>query len=279
MSNDTAAAGVTTLRTLRSPVPAAPAEQRAPVRAGFFDADGFELVQRVSKAFASSTLVPKEYQGNIPNCMIALNLAQRLNADALMVMQNLYIVHGRPGWSAQFLIATFNQNGKFSAIRYEFFGTRGKDDWGCRAWAIERDSGEKIVGADVTIALAKAEGWEGKSGSKWKTMPQQMLMYRAASWMIRTHAPEIAMGLPTADELADTYDAQRDQSGAYSVTTDDLRDAQRAMDAAVTQDTQPALTDDRAVQAEAAIPQKTAQAEKVAVYDPPADDAGGMSLD
>lgn len=261
MSTDPAA--VATLRTLRAPAaiaPASTAEPRFQVRAGFFDADGFELMQRVSKAFAASTLVPKEYQGNIPNCMIALNLAQRLGADALMVMQNLYIVHGRPGWSAQFLIATFNQNGRFSAIRYEFFGTRGKEDWGCRAWAIERDSGEKIVGADVSIDLARAEGWDSKSGSKWRTMPQQMLMYRAASWMIRTHAPEIAMGLPTADELADTYDAKRDTFGTYAVTTDDLRAAQQAMEDDAPQP--PAVTDARAEQEARRVPQETAAHER-----------------
>jgi hypothetical protein len=199
-----------------------PREASMPVvRASFFDLQGFELMQRVSKAFAASTLVPKEYQGNLSNCMIALNLAERLKADALMVMQNLYIVHGRPGWSAQFLIATFNQCGRFSALRYEFFGKQGTDDWGCRAWAIEKDTGEKIVGADITIALAKKEGWATKSGSKWQSMPQQMLMYRSAAWLVRAYAPEIAMGLPTADELADVVDINAD--GSYTITTESLR--------------------------------------------------------
>lgn len=204
-----------------------PREASMPVvRASFFDLQGFELMQRVSKAFAASTLVPKEYQGNLSNCMIALNLAERLKADALMVMQNLYIVHGRPGWSAQFLIATFNQCGRFSALRYEFFGTKGKDDWGCRAWAIEKDTGEKIVGADIDIALAKKEGWYSKSGSKWQSMPQQMLMYRSAAWLVRAYAPEIAMGLPTADELADVIDVNPD--GSYTISTEELRGADTA---------------------------------------------------
>lgn len=205
----------TNIAELRKPL--APEAQMPIVRAGFFDLQGFELMQRVAKAFASSTLVPQAYQNNIPNCMIALNLAQRLRADELMVMQNLYIVHGRPGWSSQFLIATFNQNGRFTAIRYEFFGEKDTDSWGCRAWAIETSTGEKIVGPDITIGLARKEGWYDKSGSKWKTIPQLMLMYRAAGWTIRVYAPEIAMGLPTAEEIGDTYDAQRDAGGGFSV--------------------------------------------------------------
>ncbi|MEI1276632.1 hypothetical protein V8G45_27580 [Klebsiella pneumoniae] len=186
-----------------------------PVRAGFFDLEGFELLQRVAKAFASSSLVPQQYQNNVANCMIALNLASRLKADELMVMQNLYVVHGRPGWSAKFLIATFNHCGRFTAVKYEFFGEKGTDSWGCRASSIEIASGEKIVGPDVTIQMAKDEGWYGKSGSKWKTIPQLMLMYRSAGWMINTAAPEISMGLPTQEELHDIIDVRPDGTVSF----------------------------------------------------------------
>lgn len=186
---------------------------------GLTTASGFELAQRAAKALSASTLVPKDYQGNLPNCLVALNMANRIGADPLMVMQNLYVVHGRPGWSSQFLIATFNTCGRFSSMRFEFKGTEGKDDWGCRAWAIEKDTNEKIFGSWVDIALAKKEGWEGKSGSKWKTMPQQMLMYRSAAFLVRAYAPELAMGLHTREENEDILlDATPAGNGSYSVT-------------------------------------------------------------
>lgn len=205
---------------------AQPRIENLPVlRAGFDNLQGFELAQRAAKALSASSLVPKEFQGNLPNCMIALELAQRIGASPLMVMQHLYIVHGRPGWSAVFMIASFNQCGRFSAMRYEFVGTEGKDDWGCRAWAVEKSSGERIVGPLITIGLSKKEGWFGKNGSKWQTMPQLMLMYRAASWLVRTHAPEISMGLQTAEELGDTFDAVAGGDGTYAVTTESLRQA------------------------------------------------------
>lgn len=137
-------------------------------------------------------------------------MANRMGADPLMVMQNLYIVYGRPGWSSQFLISTFNTSGKFSALRYEWVGEEGKDSWGCRAWAIEKATGQRLEGSTVTLKIAKEEGWYSKNGSKWKTMPQQMLMYRAASWFIRAYAPELAMGMHTEDEIRDTYDLSKD---------------------------------------------------------------------
>src|SRR5690606_18263302 len=93
--------------------------------AAFLDQKGFELLQRGSRLLASSSLVPKEYQGNIANCFVALNMALRMQADPLMVMQNLHVIQGRPSWSSQFLIATFNTCGRFSALRYEWVGTPG----------------------------------------------------------------------------------------------------------------------------------------------------------
>lgn len=192
------------------------AQPQAHVQVGLTDSQSFELAQRVAKCFSMSSLVPKDYQNNLPNCVIALNMATRMGADPLMVIQNLVVVHGRPTWSAQFLIATFNKCGRFSPLRYEFVGDQGSDDWGCMAKSTELATGEVLTGTLVTIAMAKKEGWFGKNGSKWQTMPQQMLMYRAASWFVRAYAPEIAMGLQTADEMRDTYDMER-QGETYLV--------------------------------------------------------------
>ena len=170
------------------------------------DSQGFELAQRAAKLLSCSNLVPKDYQGNVANCVIALNMAQRIGADPLMVMQNLILIHGKPSWSSIFLIATVNTCGRFSALRYEFFGEKGTDSWGCRALATEKISGEKLVGTDITISIAKKEGWYGKSGSKWQSIPQQMLMYRAGAWWARAYAPELSLGLQTAEEAYDVFE-------------------------------------------------------------------------
>lgn len=189
------------------------------VRADVMDSRGFALLQRIAKAFASSALVPNIYRDNVPNCIIALNLARRLNADELMVMQNLYIVNGNPGWSAKFLIACINTCGRFSSLRYEWRGTPNADEYGCRAWAIEKRTNERLDGVWIDWRLVKAEGWSAKAGSKWKTMPEQMFIYRAASFWERTYAPELSMGLPTTDELGDVIDAREIGAGRFDVDT------------------------------------------------------------
>lgn len=170
----------------------------------------FLHLQRVAAMFAASSLVPETFKGNVPNCSIAINLAHRLGADELMVLQNLYVVHGHPGWSAKFKIAMFNQTGRFTPVKYRFTGTKNTDSWGCIAFCTERESNELIEGPEVTIKIAKDEGWYGRMSrdgkeraSKWPTMPELMLRYRSASWMIDTTAPELTMGLKTVEELED----------------------------------------------------------------------------
>lgn len=193
-----------------SPAPLAvakpPEAADAPGRAisAFSNVTSFETAQRMAKSLAMSTLVPKEYQGNIPNVLIAMELASRIGASVFMVMQSLDVIHGRPAWRAQFLIATVNSSGRFTPIRFQFSGKVGTDEWGCRAVATDRKTGEECTGSLITLRLAKEEGWYSKSGSKWKTMPEQMLMYRAGAFWTRVYAPEIGLGMMTAEEIIDT---------------------------------------------------------------------------
>lgn len=151
------AQAVTSIKDLKSNAAAVRLGDNASA-VGLVDGESFNLAQRIAGMLAQSTLVPKAYQGNIPNCIIALNMAARIGADPMMVMQNLYVVHGNPSWSSQFLIASFNKCGRFSALRYQFVGKEGSDTWGCKAWAIEKETGERLEGALVTISLAKKEG-------------------------------------------------------------------------------------------------------------------------
>ncbi len=191
---------------------------------GFHSGDAFALLQRGATLLASSSMIPKRYQNNVGDCAIVINLAYRMRADILMVAQNLYVVHGTPAWSGQFLIATLNASRRFSALTYKFQGKEGTDDWGCRAVATELATGEKIEGTLITIGLAKKNGWYSKDGSKWQTMPEQMLRYRAAAWFVRAYAPEISMGLMTVEEA---IEMTQDDTGDYvtaEITTETIKE-------------------------------------------------------
>lgn len=199
----------------------------------------FEATQRIAMMYAMSNFIPDSYKYRngqpleqnvvLANCTIALEMATRMQANPLMVMQNLYIVHGQPAFSSKFLIACINASKRFSPLRYEFKGEEGTDEYACRAIAYEANDTkhkEPLEGDWISIRMAKAEGWTSKKGSKWLTMPTQMLRYRAAAFWQRAYCPEISMGLITAEEAQDTfaqtYEEVKQPSATTAIPTDEL---------------------------------------------------------
>lgn len=176
------------------------------IRTGFDTVQGFESLQRVAKVFSISDLVPKEFKGNLGNCVIAVEMSNRMGVNPMAVMQNLYVVHGKPSWSATFIIAGINQCGRFSPLRYEMKGDG--DARSCVAWAYDLETKEKLESPEVSIVMAKKEGWFQKTGSKWQTMPDLMLRYRAATFFGRLYAPDLLMGIRTAEENEDIYSGE-----------------------------------------------------------------------
>jgi hypothetical protein len=169
----------------------------------------FDAAQRMAKALCSSTLVPKEYQGQqgLANSLIALEIAGRMRLSPLVVMQNMTPIHGRPTWSSKFLIATVNASGRFSPLRFVFDAK--EQPTSCYAVATDKATGEVLEGETITLELARKEGWwsrkdrQGNETSKWQTMTGQMLRYRAAAWWSNVYCPEIALGLLTQEEAVD----------------------------------------------------------------------------
>lgn len=168
----------------------------------FGTSDNFIMAGQMAKALSKSTIVPKEYQGNEANAMVAIEIANRLQTSPLMVMQNLNVIQGRPSWSAQFLIAMVNGSGKYDMeLQFDEKTDNEGKPFSCQCWTMR--NGRKITGIIVDMEMAKAEGWVSKNGSKWKTMPQVMLRYRAASFFARMNCPELTLGYYSKDEVLD----------------------------------------------------------------------------
>ena len=183
------------------------------------DKAAFNQLLRASQMLAQSTIVPEIYRGKPQDCFIAAELAARMNTSPIFVMQNLYIVKGKPSWAGQACMAMINACGRFKNPRLVYTGKKGTDERGCHVEAIRMTNGETVVGTEVTILMAKSEGWT--SNSKWRNMPEQMLGYRAASFFARLHCPEALMGLQTYEEVEDV-DASR--GGGAKALTDALRE-------------------------------------------------------
>lgn len=158
---------------------------------------------RTARMLSCSALVPDSYKQSPENCLVAIDIANRMGVSPLMVMQNLYVVKGKPSWSGSFCAAAINGCGRFSPLEYVFTGEQGTPSWGCYATAVRLSNGTRCFSDQITMEMAQAEGWLNKPGSKWKTMPRQMMMYRAAAFFARAHCSDILLGIPTKEEVQD----------------------------------------------------------------------------
>ncbi len=169
----------------------------------FSGIQAFEEAQRIAKALASSTLIPPAFQGQqgFANCLVALEIANRMRISPFLAMQHLHVIHGRPSWSSSFIIAMVNGCGRFSPLRFEISGEG--DSLACYARATDLASEQELKGPTITMAMAKKEGWSTKPGSKWGTMPELMISYRAAAFWGRLYASDLLLGLQTQEEVID----------------------------------------------------------------------------
>lgn len=221
----------------------------------------FETFQRLAKPLSESSFVPAAYKGNLGDCVIAVEIACRLNVFPLTVMQNLCVVKGNPTWKSKFLIACVNTCGRYTTLDYKVKidgkvgpvpakvwerGADGKnhevlrpfaqpdlDNLVCVAVATEKATGKQLVSPPVSLRMAVGEGWYTKDGSKWPTMTELMLRYRAASYWASTFAPEMTMGFRTVEEQEDIEDVEyEDVSASPAGIASSARPTASSVDAA-----------------------------------------------
>jgi len=170
-----------------------------------FDKNCWTLAMNLSK----SDIVPQAYQGKPMNCLIAIEQASRMKCSPLMVMQNLYIVKGKPSWSGQACSMIVNGCGLFENVDLIYTGKEGTDEWGAYVQATRISDGKIIKGTTVDMKMVKAEGWI--SNPKWKSMPQQMLGYRAYTFFARLYCPNALSGFTTEGETEDALTRRREK--------------------------------------------------------------------
>lgn len=174
----------------------------------------FEFMQRQAKMLAASNFVPDQFRNNVADCALIWEMANRLKTDAILVSREIHFIHNKPGFSAKFSLSMLNKSGLIKGrLQFKKTGKAGTDSEGCYAYAFDAQTGNLVEGPEITIGMAKAEGWTGRNGSKWKTLPALMLQYRAVTFFINTLYPEVMQGYQTVEELADIGPQEREVTG------------------------------------------------------------------
>ena len=173
----------------------------------------FNQMLRSAQMLSQTSIIPATYQGKPQDCFVAIEMAGRMGVSPMMVMQNMHVVKGKPSWSGQACTTFINACGRFKNVRHIYTGEKGTDNRGCYVKATRIDDDEEVCGVEVTMQMAKSEGWT--SNSKWKTMPELMLAYRASAFFARVYCPEALMGVQTSEEVLEIAEQK---NGAMELT-------------------------------------------------------------
>lgn len=189
-----------------------------------FTVDAFDHSMRLAEIYASSNMVPQRYQKNLGNVLVAMEIANKFKITPIMAMQHIQVFEdGNLGISSPLIISLINSCGRFELLKFTVTGEG--DAMSCVAWTRHTGVADIIEGPIVSIKMAKEEGWYAAEGSKWPTMPELMLRYRAAAFFSRVHCPDITLGMHSREEVIDIHAVKKTKIAATGsdITVSDLR--------------------------------------------------------
>lgn len=159
---------------------------------------------------AKSTIVPKDYQGNPGNVLVAVQWGLEIGLQPLQAMQNIAVINGRPSLWGDALLALVRGSGLLEYINEEI----GETEAVCTV----KRRGEQPVTRSFSMDDAQKAGLKGKSGP-WTQYPKRMMQMRARAFALRDVFTDVLRGMHIAEESQDEPEMKDVTPRADAATT------------------------------------------------------------
>lgn len=164
---------------------------------------------RFADMLSKSSMVPKDYQGNPANCIIAMQWGMEIGLQPLQAMQNIAVINGRPSIWGDAMLAIVRGSGLLEYIKED------PTPEGC-VCKVKRKGEDEAV-REFTVEDAKKAGLLGKQGP-WQQNPKRMMQMRARAFALRDVFPDVLRGVHVA-EIAQDEPAEKDITAESQDTT------------------------------------------------------------
>lgn len=161
---------------------------------GWLSCQTFDQALKLAETFSKSAMVPKQYQGNAANCLVAMAYGDSLGMAPLQAMQSVAVVNGIPALYGDGMLALVQASPVFDGIEESI-------EDGAAVCTVKR-RGMKPVQRIFTVDDAKRAGLWGKAGP-WQQYPSRMLQMRARSWALRDAFADVLRGIQSVEEVRD----------------------------------------------------------------------------
>lgn len=168
---------------------------------GFAPATLTEAIQ-FSDMLASSSMVPKAYQGKPQDILVCVQWGYEMGLAPMQALQNIAVINGKPSVYGDAAMALVQASPVCEDVE-EYFENEGTPN--PVAVCVAKRKGRKPVTAKFSVEDAKRAGLWGKGGP-WQAYPKRMMQMRARGFALRDAFPDVLKGLITAEEAQDYPD-------------------------------------------------------------------------
>jgi len=165
---------------------------------GFAPANLTEAIQ-FSDLLASSSIVPKAYQGKPQDILVCVQWGYEMGLAPMQALQNIAVINGKPSVYGDAAMALVQASPVCEDVE-EFFENEGTPN--PIAVCVAKRKGRKPVIAKFSVEDAKRAGLWGKQGP-WSAYPKRMMQMRARGFALRDAFPDVLKGMITAEEAQD----------------------------------------------------------------------------
>lgn len=160
-----------------------------------------------AQALAQASLLPKQYQRNPGNVLLAVELGESLGIPPIQAINTVHVIEGKPSASSGLISALVRRAGHTLRVK--------GDDQSATAEIVRSDDPDFTYSVTWDMGRARNAGVTGKDN--WKKYPAAMLKARAITEVARDACQEALMGVQyTPEELGAVVDEEGnvvDQSG------------------------------------------------------------------
>lgn len=188
--------------------------------------ENFDHSMKIAKELSRSDLVPPHFRDKPQNVVIVMSLAHNLGINVPMALQQISVIGGKPCMSSALMISLLN-NAKClnGPLMFKYDGKPASPERSCTAYGIDASTGQKIEGQPFSLAMAQADGYT--RNAKYKSLPDLMLQWRAASFFVRAYYPQVVLGLHSSEELDDVQVAAAAPTGSARERLAQIRETQQ----------------------------------------------------
>ena len=155
-----------------------------------------------AKQISSSSMVPKQYQGNPTNTLIAMQWGYEIGLAPMQALQNIAVINGKPSIYGDALLALVRKDPRCMGIDEKMEGENETMNAVCVLKRKHIDGSIELIKREFNVLMAKRAGLWGKQGP-WTQYPERMLQMRARGNCLRDAFPDVIKGIITAEEAQD----------------------------------------------------------------------------